>query len=146
MEDQEALEGRAVVLFHHQSHPSFKIDLTYQNTTDLIQSTIQDLFSNCVVTTSIVVGRILLTADQQLRMEQLAVVTSANLVDGRGVEIDEDRARDIFAAASLSEYGIELAGVVECLGVRVGTTILLETVLEQVPAFTLISSLYVFSV
>ena len=79
-------------------------------------------------------------------MEQLAVVTSANLVDGRGVEIDEDRARDIFAAASLSEYGIELAGVVECLGVRVGTTILLETVLEQVPAFTLISSLYVFSV
>jgi hypothetical protein len=137
VEDQETLEGRAVVLFHHQFRAPFKIDLAYQNTTDLVQSTIQDLLSNCVVTTSIVVGRILLTADQQLGMEQLAVITRANLVDGRRVEVDEDGARDVFAAARLSEHGIELAGVVESLRVRVGTTILLEAVLEQVPAFTI---------
>jgi len=67
-------------------------------------------------------------------MEELAVITSADLVDWGGVEIDKDGARDVFAAASLSEDGIELSGVVEGLCVGVRTTILLEAMLEQVPA------------
>jgi hypothetical protein len=64
------------------------------------------------VSTSIVVGSILLTADQQLRMEKLAVIARANFVYWRGVEIDEDGARDVFAASSLGEDSIELTRVV----------------------------------
>ena len=71
-------------------------------------------------------------------MEQLAVIARANLVNGRGIKINEDRARDIFAASSLSEDGIELAGVVEGFRVRVGTSVLLETMLEEVPSQLLV--------
>lgn len=74
---------------------------------------------------SIVIGRVLLTANQQLRVKQLAIVTGADLVDGRGVEVDEDGTRNIFPTASLREDGIELAGVVQCLRVRIRATILL---------------------
>jgi hypothetical protein len=92
------------------------------------------------VSASIVIGSILLAADQQLGVKELAVISRANLVDGRRVEINEDRARDIFAAASLSEHGIELSGVVKGLCVRVRATILLEAVLEQISASSSISN------
>jgi hypothetical protein len=95
------------------------------------------------MSTSVVVGCVLLAADQQLRMEELAVVTCANLVDGRGVEINEDGTRDIFAAASLCEDSIELARVVESLSIGVGATVLLETVLEQVPGIEVNLDCYV---
>ena len=125
----------------HQ-HPLADVrHLAYQNATDLIQSTVQDLLSNCIMSTSIVVSGILLTADQQFWMEQLAVLARANLVDGGRVEIDEDGTRDVFSASSLSEDSVELTRVVESLGVRVRTTILFETVFEQVPAITSTSKL-----
>jgi hypothetical protein len=85
------------------------------------------------VTSSIVVGCVLLAADQQLGVEQLAVITSADLVNGGGVKVDEDGSRDIFATASLREDGIELARVVESLRVGIRPTVLLQAVFEEVP-------------
>ena len=96
------------------------------------------------MSTSVVVGRVLLTTDQQLRMEELAVIACANLVDGRGVEINEDGTGDVFATASLCEDSIELARVVESFSIGVRTTILLETVLEQVPAIGVNFGCYVY--
>jgi hypothetical protein len=87
----------------------------------------------------IVIGGILLSTDQQLGVEQLAVITRANLVDGRGVKINEDGARDIFSASSLSEDSVELAGVVESFRVRVRTSVFLETMLEEVPSLLLVT-------
>lgn len=96
-----------------------------------------------------IVGSILLAADQQLRVEQLAVGTSADLVNGlsllapsilvaesaayRGVQVDEDGARNVFAIASLREEGLERAALVELLRIGVRTTISLEAVLKKVP-------------
>lgn len=85
------------------------------------------------MTSSIVVGCVLLAADQQLWVEQLAVITSADLVNGGGVKVDEDGSRDIFATSSLREDGIELARVVESLRVGIRPTILLQAVFEEVP-------------
>jgi hypothetical protein len=82
----------------------------------------------------IVIGGILLSTDQQLGVEQLAVITRADLVDGRGVKINEDGARDIFSASSLSENSVELARVVEGFRVRVRTSVFLEAMLEEVPS------------
>jgi hypothetical protein len=65
-------------------------------------------------------------------MEELPVVASADLIDRAGVQVDEDGSGDVFARTGLREDGIELAAVVESLGIRVGTAILLETVLEEV--------------
>lgn len=86
------------------------------------------------MTTSIVVGCILLAADQQLGVEQLSVVTGADLIDRAGVQVDEDGSGDVFAGTGLREDGIELAAVMEGLGIRIGAAILLETVLEEVAA------------
>ena len=84
------------------------------------------------MTSSIVIGRVLLSADQQLRVEQLAVVTSADLVDGGWVKVDEDGSRDIFAAASLRENRVELPGFMEGLRIWVRATILLQAMFEEV--------------
>jgi hypothetical protein len=96
-----------------------------------------------------VVGSILLAADQQLRVEQLAVGTSADLVNGlsllapgvciaesatyRGIQVDKDGARNVFAVASLREEGLERAALVELLRIGVRTTVSLEAVLKKVP-------------
>jgi hypothetical protein len=73
-----------------------------------------------------VVGSVFLAADQQLGVEQLAVGTSADL-------INEDGARDVFAIASLREEGLERATLVELLRIGVRTAVSLEAVLKEVP-------------
>lgn len=83
-------------------------------------------------------------------MEELPVVASADLVNGlacismlslgqqrqrspyRRVEIDEDGARDIFAAAGLGEEGLERAALGVGLGFRVGAAVRLEAMLQEV--------------
>lgn len=84
------------------------------------------------MTTGVVVGSILLAADQELGVEELAVVTGADLVDGGGVEVDEDGARHVFAAAGLGEEGLVGARVADILDVGVGTAIGTKAVLEKV--------------
>jgi hypothetical protein len=51
----------------------------------------------------------------------------------RRVQVDEDGARDVFAAASLREEGLERAALVELLRIGVRTTVSLEAVLKEVP-------------
>jgi hypothetical protein len=97
-----------------------------------------------------VVGSILLAADQQLGVEQLAVGTGSDLVDGlcqlalrriqcsecvayRWVQVDKDGARDVFAAASLGEEGLERATLREIRRIGVRTAVSLQAMLEKVP-------------
>ena len=84
------------------------------------------------MTTGVVVGSILLAANQHLRVEERAVAASADLVNGRRVEIDEERARNMLATAGLGEKGLVGARVTNVLGVRVGTTIGTEAMLKKV--------------
>lgn len=83
--------------------------------------------------TSVIIGRILLAADQQLGVEKGTVITSTDLVDRGGVQVNEDGSRDVFTAASLGEDGVQLAGIVQRLCLWIRTTILLQAVLEKVP-------------
>ena len=84
------------------------------------------------MTSSIVIRRILLSTDQQLRMEQLSVVASANLVDRAGIQVHKDGAGDVFAIACFGEDGIKFAGIVEGFCRGVGATVFAEAVLEEV--------------
>ena len=79
-----------------------------------------------------VVGCVLLAADQQLGVEELAVGASSDLVDGRGVQVDEDGTRDVFAAASLGEEGLVRARLTKFLRIGVGAAIRQQAVLEEV--------------
>lgn len=103
------------------------------DTADAVNDIVNHLLANGVVTTGIVVGSILLAADQQLGVEQLAVVAGADLIDRRGVEIDEERTGDIFAVAGLGEEGLVRARVTSVFGIGVGASIGSETVLKEVP-------------
>lgn len=97
-----------------------------------------------------VVCRVLLSADQQLGVEQLAVRTSSDLINRlcpsaahpaghripttyRGVQVDEDGPGHIFAGTSLGEERLERPALVEVLRIGVGTAVGRETMLKEVP-------------
>jgi len=113
--------------------------------------------THSVVTTGVVVGRILLAVDEGLRVEELAVLAGADLrdatacqlseravgasrqregthlVDDRGLEVDVDGAGHVLARARLGEEGREAA--VRVLLVRVlvdDAAVGAEAVLEAV--------------
>lgn len=102
------------------------------HTANAVHDIVDHLLANGVVTTSIVVGSIFLAADQQLGVEELAVTTSSDLINGRGVEIDKDGARNMLSAARLGEEGLEGASLTDIASIGVGTTIGAEPVLEEV--------------
>ena len=81
VEDEEALQTRAVV----------------GNAADLIQDLVDELLSDGVVATGVVVGRILLAGDHVLGVEQGAVGAGADLVDDIGLQVGVDGAGDVLA-------------------------------------------------
>jgi len=116
VEDEETLKTSAVV----------------SQLSDAVKGKVNNFFTNGVVTTGVVVGGIFLTGDQLLRVEQLTVGTSANLVNDGRLKVQEDGTRDVFAGTSFGEKGVE--GVVTTTDglVRRHLTIRLDTVLEAV--------------
>jgi len=64
---------------------------------DAVQAQIDNLFSDGVVTTSVVVGGIFLAGDQLFGVEQLAVGSGADLIDNSGLQIQEDGTGDVLA-------------------------------------------------
>lgn len=83
VEDEEALETNAVI----------------GDAANLVEDAVDELLSDGVVTTSIVVGSILLASDHHLRVEEVSVGTSSDLVDDVGLQIAVDGSGDILALA-----------------------------------------------
>lgn len=88
----------------------------------------------------VVVGGVFLAANEQLGVEKLAIGTGADLVNGGRVQVHEDGARNMLAAARLGEEGLEGARVagIRAIGVRasVGT----EAVLEEITVAVAVSN------
>jgi hypothetical protein len=59
------------------------------------------------VTTSEVVGCILLATDELLRMEELAIGASPHLIDDSGLKVNKNSTGDVLPSASLTEEGVE---------------------------------------
>jgi len=116
VEDQETLETSTVI----------------GELADTVQGKVNNLLTDGVVTTGVVVGGILLTGDQLLRVEQLTVGTSADLIDNGWLEIDEDSAWDVLSGTSLREKGVESIVTATDSLVRRHLTIRLDTVLQAV--------------
>jgi hypothetical protein len=81
MEDQESLQPGAVVC----------------NPSNLVQNLVNEFLANSVMSTSVVVGRILLASDHLLGMEEATVGTGTDFVDDIGFEISVDGTRNVFA-------------------------------------------------
>ncbi len=82
------------------------------------------------MTTSEIVGGILLTGDELLGREELAVGTSSDLIDDGGLQVKEDAAGDVLAGTGFGEEGVEDIIATSNFLVRWHLTIRLNTVLE----------------
>jgi hypothetical protein len=91
VEDQKALKTGALV----------------SKLADAVEDKVNNFLTNGVVTTGVVVGGIFLARDQLLRVEQLAVGTSADFIDDGGFQVNKDGTGDVFASTSLREEGVE---------------------------------------
>ena len=98
MEDEESLKSGAHI----------------GNLANAVEDQVDDLLSDGVVTASVVVGSILLAADQLLGVEQLAVGAGSDLVDDGGLQVNEDCTRNVFSGASFGEEGGE--AIVDLVG------------------------------
>jgi hypothetical protein len=116
MENQESLESSALIC----------------ELSDAVQDQIDQLLSDGVMTTGVVVSGILFASDQLLGVEQLAVSSGADLIYNSWLQIDEHSTWDVLAGSSLAEEGVE--GVVSSTDrlVRWHLAIRLDTVLETV--------------
>ena len=72
-----------------------------------VEHEINDLLTDGVVSTSVVVRGILLSGDELLGMVQLSVGSRANLVNDGGLEIDENTSGDVLSSSGLREEGVE---------------------------------------
>jgi hypothetical protein len=116
VEDKEALETSAVV----------------GELADPVKDEVNNLLSDGVVTTGVVVGGILLSGDDLLRVVELTVGSGADLVTHGGLEVDVDGTGDVLSGTSLGEEGVE--GVVAATDGLVGghLAVRLDAVLEAV--------------
>merc|ERR1719336_2871455 len=90
-EDQESLEASAVV--GQLPHP--------------VEHKVDDLLANSVVATSVVVGGVLLARHHLLRVKELPVGASPDLVNDGGLQVEEDSPWNMLPGTSLAEEGGE---------------------------------------
>jgi len=120
VEDHEALQASAVV----------------SQLSDSVQDQVDNLLADGVVASSEVVGGILLTSDQLLWVEELAVGASSDLIHDSWLQVNHHASWHMLASTSLGEEGVER--IVTTTDGLVGwhLTIRLDTVLqaEELPA------------
>jgi len=91
VEDKEALETSAVI----------------SELADAVKGQVNNLLTDGVVTTGIVVGGIFLSGDELLGVEELAVGTSADLVNHSWLKIQKDGTGNVLSSSGLREKGVE---------------------------------------
>ena len=99
---------------------------------DSVQAEIDDLLSDGVVSTSVVVGGILLAGDELFRMEELPIRSSPHFIYNGGFQVEEDGTGNVFSGSGLAEEGVERVVTTSDGFVRGHLTIRLDTVLETV--------------
>jgi hypothetical protein len=97
---------------------------------DSVEAKVDNFLTNGVVTSGEVVGGVLLTGDELLRMEELSVGTGSNLIDDCWLEIEENTPWDVLASTGLREEGVESVVTTSNGFVRRHLTIGLNSVLK----------------
>lgn len=105
---------------------------TNQHPPNLIQRPIQKLFPNRIMPPRIIISRILLPTNQQLRMKQTPEIPRPDLINRARIEVHKDRPRHEFSGAGFGEDCFEFARFVDGGRVGVGLAVGEETVFEEV--------------
>jgi hypothetical protein len=125
-----------------EDHESLQTSAVVGKLADAVQYEVHDLLADSIVATGVVVGSILLTRDDLLRMVQLTISSSADLIAHSRLKIDKDTTRNVLTSTGLREERVE--GVITTTDGLVGRhlTIRLNTVLEAVQLPATITSLH----
>jgi hypothetical protein len=115
-----------------EEEKSLKTSTLISKFSDPVENQIDELFSDGVVTTSVVISGIFFTSDQLLWMKQLPVGSGPNLVDNGWFKIDENSPWHVFAGTSLREKGVEGVVTTSDSFIRRHLTVWLDAVLEAV--------------
>jgi len=118
---------------------SLKSSTLISQLTDTVQDKVDNLLSNGVVTSGVVVGGVLLAVDQLLGVIKLTVGSNSGLVNDSWLEVDKDSSWNVLSTASLREESLE--GVISKSLVRGHASIRLDSMLETVEFPTGISNL-----
>jgi len=118
---------------------SLKSGTLISQLTDTVQDKVDNLLSDGVVTSGVVVGGVLLAVDQLLGVIKLTVGSNSGLVNDSWLEIDKDSSWNVLSTASLREESLE--GVISKSLVRGHASIRLDSMLETVEFPTGISNL-----
>ena len=99
---------------------------------DAVKDEVNNLLSDGVVSTGVVVGGILLSGDDLLRVVELPVGAGPDLVTDGGLKVDVDGTGDVLSGTGLGEEGVE--GIVASSDGLVGghLAVRLDAVLEAV--------------
>ena len=116
MEHQEPLETTGIV-----SHPP-----------NPVQSDLNLLLANGVVTPGVVVGGVLLASDQLLGVEELSVRPHPHLVHHGGLQVHQHRPGHMLPGAGLREEGVEAVVSLANAGISGHHTIRLDPMLQTV--------------
>ena len=114
MEDEESLETSALL----------------RQLSDSVKNKVDNFLADGVVTTSVVVSSILLSSDELLRVEELAISSHADLINDSWLQVNKDCPGDVLAAASFSKEGVEGVIVTSNGLVRWHLAIRLDSVLK----------------
>jgi hypothetical protein len=90
-----------------EDHETLETSAVISEFADSVKDKVNNLLSNGVVTTGIVVGRVLLARNDLLRVVKLTVGTSSDLIADTRLKIDENSTGNVLASASLREKGVE---------------------------------------
>merc|ERR1719199_2407996 len=111
--DREALQHEAAEARPSAStdsvvhHESLQAGAVVSEFTDAVEHQVDDLLPNGVVPTREVVGSILLSSDELLWVEELAVCSCAHLIDHSGLQVYHHATRHMLASASLRKKSVE---------------------------------------
>jgi hypothetical protein len=116
VEDQETLETGALI----------------GELANSVEAEVNNLLSDGVMSTSVVVCSILLASDELFGVEQLTVGTGPHFINDSGFKVKEDSTGNVFASAGFREEGVEGIISVTYGLVRWHLAIRLDSVLEAI--------------
>jgi hypothetical protein len=125
-----------------EDHESLETSAVVSQLADSVKDKVNNLLSNGVVSTGIVVGSVFLARDDLLGVVQLSVGSSSDLIAHTGLKIDVNSTGNVLASTSLGEKGVERI-VTSTYGlIRGHLTIGLDSVLKAVKLPAGITSLH----
>merc|ERR1719295_1552920 len=83
-----------------EEQKSLKSSTLVSQLTDTVQNQVNNLLSDGVVSTSIVIGSVFLSSDQLFWVEELSVSSSADFIDDSGLQINKYCSWDVLASSS----------------------------------------------